>query len=275
MAFPDRPVSPQWRYILLSLVGVYEMLFLLNPSPAPAATSSISSALFADPALGTQTSLFSALWPRRVAYQHVRFLHSLFVLCSFALSNIVPVLFPSPTPEMQEQWIVNEAKQILLQANAISQEGAPWCSFSHHTRHADVPPATAQVQTLLHAANGTPGATFPFLGELAPADDVVNALATELENLLLETQMRADGGPLKSAVDNAVERKKRERERDQEREKWPRGVFGATPAAEAAWMQRHGISVANAVERFELGNGYASPVRKRPVYVRGRSRSLG
>lgn len=133
MAFPDRPVSPQWRYILLSLVGVYEMLFLLNPSPAPAATSSISSALFADPALGTQTSLFSALWPRRVAYQHVRFLHSLFVLCSFALSNIVPVLFPSPTPEMQEQWITNEAKQILLQANAISQEGAPWCS-SPHTR---------------------------------------------------------------------------------------------------------------------------------------------
>ncbi|RDX39575.1 DnaJ-domain-containing protein [Lentinus brumalis] len=238
-----------WRYLILALTAVYEMLYILNPSPAPASASSFSSTLFADPTAAAHTSLFSFLWPRRVAYQHVRFLHSLFVLASFALSNVVPALFPAPTPEMEAQHIVNEAQQILLQSRAISHE------------------ALAQVQTLLHAARNTPGTTFPFLGAL-PADDgdtVSGALAGELENLLLETQMRADGGPLKSAVENAVERRKRERER----ERWPRGAFGATPAAEAAWMQRHGIAVGGAA------NGYASPGRARPGYVRGRSRSLG
>ena len=99
------------------------MLFLLNPSPAPAATSSISSALFADPALGTQTSLFAVLWPRPVAYQHVRFLHALFVLCSFALSNVVPVLFPVPSEEARERALVQEAQAILQLSNAMSQEG--------------------------------------------------------------------------------------------------------------------------------------------------------
>ncbi|RDX43389.1 DnaJ-domain-containing protein [Lentinus brumalis] len=189
-----------WRYLILALTAVYEMLYILNPSPAPVSASSFSSTLFADPTAAAHTSLFSFLWPRRVAYQHVRFLHSLFVLASFALSNVVPALFPAPTPEMEAQHIVNEAQQILLQSRAISHE------------------ATAQVQTLLHAARNTPGTTFPFLGAL-PADDgdtVSGALVGELENLLVETQMRADGGPLKSAVENAVERRKRERER------WPR-----------------------------------------------------
>lgn len=270
------------------------MLFILDPSPSPTSSAKLSSTLFADPTGETHTTLFSFFWPRRVAYQNVRFLHSLFVLGSFALSNVAPVLFPAATPEIQEKWIINEAQQILMHANAISQE------------------ANAQIQTLFHAAHGprpsSPGheSTFPFLGELPnngkPADEVVNLLATELENLILETQMRADGGPLKSAVDNAVERRKREidrgdrererarmeRERERERERyereraeresaraWPGGVFGGTPGAEAAWMQRHGIPVSNvSVEKvFALGvNG--SPVR-RPSYIRGRSRSLG
>ena len=75
-----------------------------------------------------------------------------------------------------------------------------------------VAPANAQLQTLYHAAHGphtgttAQDSTFPFLGDIQggqdgrPAEEVVGLLARELENLILETQLRADGGPLKSAA---------------------------------------------------------------------------
>ena len=103
------------------------MLFILNPSPSPGSSSQLSSVLFTDPAQGTHTSLLTFFWPRRVAYQHIRFLHSLFVLCSFSLSNVVPVLFPTPSQEVQDKWVLAEAQQILHLANTISQECASAC----------------------------------------------------------------------------------------------------------------------------------------------------
>ena len=51
----------------------------------------------------------------------------------------------------------------------------------------------------------------------APAADVVARLAGELEDLLLDTQLRADNGPLKSAVEDAVERRRRAEGRERER----------------------------------------------------------
>ena len=38
--------------------------------------------------------LLGVLFPDRVAFQHVLFLHQLFVFLSVALSRVVPVLFP-------------------------------------------------------------------------------------------------------------------------------------------------------------------------------------
>ncbi|KAI0740977.1 hypothetical protein C8Q76DRAFT_689652 [Earliella scabrosa] len=267
-----------WRYILLALIAVYEMLFILNPSPAPQASSTLSSALFSDPTDEAHTTLFTFFWPRRVAYQHIRFLHSLFVLCSFALSNVVPVLFPSPTPEMTEKWILNEAQQIVAHANAIAQE------------------ANAQVQTLFHAAHGAAqDSTFPFLGELPnggrPADDVVGTLAAELENLILETQMRADGGPLKSAVDNAVERRRREIERgdrerervahereraERERERWPRAAWDWDWEWEWEWgpAESERERVWGWGERVEWVAAEEAVVRSGPVEVVGIERLI-
>lgn len=125
-----------------------------------------------------------------------------------------------------------------------------------------------QLATLFHSLHGprtgTPASegTFPFLGELPnggkPADEVVALLAQEMEHLILETQLRADGGPLKSAVENAVERRKREVSRG-----------GVRQSSQGTWLRQN-------------GNGSpivaaAPPVRKDRVlgYVRGRSRSLG
>ncbi len=117
---------------------------------------------------------------------------------------------------------MNEAQQILLQSRAISHEGISCFARSVPALTCDLcsPAATAQVQMLLHAARNIPGTTFPFLGAL-PADDntVTGELVGELENLLLEMQMRADGGPLQSAVENAVERRKRKQTRTAIRER--------------------------------------------------------
>ncbi|EIW54344.1 uncharacterized protein TRAVEDRAFT_31328 [Trametes versicolor FP-101664 SS1] len=250
---PSSTVS-YWRYIMLAFTAVYELLFLLNPSPAPSSGTSFSSVVFTDPTIAAHTSFFSFLWPHRVPYQHVRFLHTLWVLGCFALSNVAPVVFPAPSPEFQENWIANEAQQISTLSAAVARE------------------TNVHLATLFHAAHGprtgtaASDGTFPYLGELKPADAVVGLLAQEMEHLILETQMRADGGPLKSAVENAVERRKREAGRV--------GLgLGRRPSAQGAWVQQNGNGNGN-------GNGVgaaAPPVWKERVlgYVRGRSRSLG
>ncbi|KAI0774844.1 hypothetical protein BD413DRAFT_603418 [Trametes elegans] len=258
------PVS-FWRYIMLALTAVYELLFLLKPSTNGVANPDFSSVLFTDPATASHTGLFGFLWPQRVPYQHVRFLHTLWVLASFALSNVAPVVLPAPSPEFQEKWILNEAQQIATLSTSLTRE------------------ASALLTTLLHSVHGprtgTPASpdTFPYLGALPtadgrPADAAVALLAEEMEHLLLEAQIRADRGPLRSAVDNAVERRRREIARGVSvgagldgRGAGGQGL-GAQGSGSWAAQQPNGSAVAA-----------ASPARKERAlgYVRGRSRSLG
>lgn len=108
---------------MLAFTAVYELLFLLDPSPAPTSGTTLSSVLFSDPTVATHASLFSLLWPNRVPYQHVRFLHTLWVLGCFALSNVAPVIFPAPPTEFLEKWILNEAQQISTLSAGIAREG--------------------------------------------------------------------------------------------------------------------------------------------------------
>ncbi len=152
-------------------------------------------------------------------------------------------------------------------------------------------PANAQLQTLYHAAHGphtgttAQDSTFPFLGDLQggqdgrPADEVVGLLVHELESLILETQLRADGGPLKSAVDNAVERERRRRAgAGPTSEGWLKrrisGIGGRMNGHGGGMMNGNGIANGESVDRSYDG----SPVRgerTRIRYVRARSRSLG
>lgn len=37
------------------------------------------------------------VFPRRVAFQHVLFLHQIYIFMSVAVTRVVPVLFPSPS----------------------------------------------------------------------------------------------------------------------------------------------------------------------------------
>ena len=44
-----------------------------------------------------------------------------------------------------------------------------------------------------------------------PAEEIIDMLTREMEHMVIESQL-ADGGPLKSAVDNAVQRRRAKKE---------------------------------------------------------------
>lgn len=78
----------QWRYLLF--VGMFALeLYLIV---APSATSSASGYSFVDEA-SPQWMLFEHVFPQRVAYQHILFLHQVFLFMSVAVSRVAPVLF--------------------------------------------------------------------------------------------------------------------------------------------------------------------------------------
>lgn len=94
---------------------IYELIFILSPSTAPPSSTPLSSFLFSDPTSAASSSFFSLLWPHRVAYQHVRFLHSLSILLGVALSRVAPVLFPETVfgGEVSPKVLVNELNKLL------------------------------------------------------------------------------------------------------------------------------------------------------------------
>ncbi|KAI0326077.1 DnaJ-domain-containing protein [Cubamyces sp. BRFM 1775] len=244
------PVS-FWRYIMLAFTAIYELLFILKSTPGPASTTTISSVLFTDPATGVHTSFLTFFWPQRVAYQHILFLHNLWVLGCFALSNIVPIVFPAPPPELQEMLVLKEATQIATLSQMLSRETQALLNTLYHSVHGP--------RTGTSPSTGT----FPYLGPLpsgtggAPPDAIVRLLAPELEHLILEAQMR-DNGPLQSACEHAVERRRRKED--------------AAGRAGRSMARANGLA---AHATWQNGGAVQGVPARRIGYVRGRSRSLG
>lgn len=78
--------------LYLSLLAAeFALLFYSSPSPN-------STLLFADPSTGAQKTILHVVFPQRVAFQHILFLHQLFMFLSTALTNVAPYLFPDDSP---------------------------------------------------------------------------------------------------------------------------------------------------------------------------------
>jgi hypothetical protein len=76
-----------------------ELALILGPSTPPAGGA--GSTLSAAPTAGASAGgWLAAAFPRRVAYQHVLFLHQLFLFASVAVSRVAPVLFPPALDEL-------------------------------------------------------------------------------------------------------------------------------------------------------------------------------
>jgi hypothetical protein len=79
-----------------------ELALILGPSTSVNTSASLSST--ATGAAGSsatmQENLLAYLFPRQVAYQHILFLHQLFMFLSVAVSRVAPVLFPPTVDEI-------------------------------------------------------------------------------------------------------------------------------------------------------------------------------
>lgn len=207
-----------WRYLLFAALFTYELTYIMSPSPSSATDSSLASLISNS---GSPIPLFSFLWPQRVAYQHIRFLHSLFVFCSVALSRVAPVLFPSDRDDsVQSPRLRAEIQRVNSMAQALDREISSLLQTELHSVHGPqtgTPPTEA---TFYH---------MPLCAE--PAEPVLSLLTDEIEHLFIETQLM-DGGPLKSAADAAVARRRRAEEQKTSRIRQPlqTGTPSPTPS---------------------------------------------
>lgn len=100
----------------------YELKYILGPSPS-SSPESVASVFLSEPGSTAHAGILAALWPRRVAWQHVRFLHSLFVFSSAALSQVAPVLFPSSRDESMSPRVQALLHRLAYIATAIDRDG--------------------------------------------------------------------------------------------------------------------------------------------------------
>ncbi len=163
-----------WRYLLFVGFLVMEVAVLLAPTP-----SSFDASVWAS-SPDTSTAFLNSLFPRRVAYQHVLFLHQLFLFLSMALSRVAPTLFlPPPAPP----------DKVTTLSQIANRE------------------ATILLQTELHSIQ--PSSSFPEHKRLRPITEVdegaMEGLAQEMENMIIETNVRKDAGPLRTAWEAAIQ----------------------------------------------------------------------
>jgi hypothetical protein len=83
----------QWRYILFSFFLLSELTLVLAPA-------------------GHETNILGYIFSNRVTYQHILFLHQLFIFFSVALSRVAP-LFSSPVDDPRVEKAVLEKTQVL------------------------------------------------------------------------------------------------------------------------------------------------------------------
>ncbi|KAF9020369.1 DnaJ-domain-containing protein [Hymenopellis radicata] len=160
-----------WRYLLFVGFLSMEVAVLLAPTPSSFDTSMWASSP------DTSTALLNSLFPRRVAYQHVLFLHQLFLFLSMAISRVAPTLFLPPPPPPDK---VSTLSQI------ANRE------------------ATILLQTELHSIQ--PSLEHKRLQPITEVDEaVMEGLAQEMENMIIETNVRKDTGPLRTAWEAAIQ----------------------------------------------------------------------
>ncbi|TFK50861.1 DnaJ-domain-containing protein [Heliocybe sulcata] len=188
-----------WRYLLLLWLFASELSFLLGPSPSP--PSQTHFILLGDPGSTASGGLLNLLFPRRLPYQHVLFLHQLFLFLSVALSRVAPVLFPQSPDEMAFQddrvWSA-VVERMRNTAMTLDREVVGLIDKEFRTLQSLRSPGTP-------VNGGSPSA------ELSDqhAQEVIELLTKEMENMIIESRLRKEvaAGPLRTVWENALRRR--------------------------------------------------------------------
>ena len=96
----------QWRYVLFAALLAGELSFILSPFPATQTTILPPDSSFSMPSLTSLSmpsisqltplssySILQRIFPNRVPYQHILFLHQVFIFINVALIKVVPQFF--------------------------------------------------------------------------------------------------------------------------------------------------------------------------------------
>ncbi|KAF8911627.1 hypothetical protein CPB84DRAFT_1958011 [Gymnopilus junonius] len=211
-----RPSSVSfWRYVLFAALFAGELSFIL--SPFPAASSSIkplSPHLFSFLSSGSANALslptsfptasfLETIFPNRIPYQHILFLHQLFMILSVALTRVIPqflVLLRVGTDPNTKQLDAAE-RAIWEQVYASLAIADREASLILHTILRSITPSSSTSDKPYHD---------PTLARMQPLQPTQTAaaldtLTPEMHNLVTETNIKIQTvGPIASAWEAAL-----------------------------------------------------------------------
>lgn len=180
-----------------------ELALILSPSSTP-----LDPSPSADPSAGpAHRTILDIAFPQRVAYQHILFLHQLFLFLSIALSRVAPQIF------VEEPMAVGIPEKIAALAAIADREGMIYCP--PFTAILKSPPASIMLHAELHSIH--PLSSDEMCVNIArkpydnPSKEVLDLLSEEMENMIIEANIIQEVGPLKSACEAAVTQGRRSR----------------------------------------------------------------
>ncbi|KAG5722016.1 Chaperone protein dnaJ [Termitomyces sp. T112] len=226
------PVS-FWRYLLYATLFVAEISLILSPSPSSLPTSTL--ALKGLVTTYTTHTPLHTLFPQRLIFQHILFLHQLFVFLSFALGRVVPVLLSAFSPNntlspAQTQELIQEIFQlasiadretsmsshILLHSiaspesttssppSAIAPPHEDISSFAR-PHHFVIPPRVLDLSDP-RTQNSRKTTSPDKVAEAGNKNHPLVQLTREIEELVVENNIKKGDGPFRSVWQAAVRR---------------------------------------------------------------------
>ncbi|KAF8234363.1 hypothetical protein L208DRAFT_832698 [Tricholoma matsutake] len=216
----NSPVS-FWRFTLYAALCTAEISLVLSPTP-----SSLSPSILQFPRASTYTThtVLHTLFPQRITHQHILFLHQLFLFLSIALSRVVPVLLSAFSPAFQRispqehrqlaerlaglSTIVDRETTIMmntvLHSVASPAEEHENLSSLARPRPFELPNQPPLVP-ITSSASPSSFNSDAYLPE-TPTIRALQTLMKEMEELIIEANIKQEDGPLRSVWEAAVKR---------------------------------------------------------------------
>lgn len=170
-----------WRYILFFALFAAEMALILSPP----STSTILTFFF----------------PYRSTHQHILFLHQLFFFLSIALTRVAPYLLP-----LDEELNPNVQQALLERIQAVVGLADRETSVMLHTELNSInhPPPSSSTSKKIPVND-------PCFARMRPVSqertkELIAQLTPEMEALIIESNIKQESGPLRSAWDAALRR---------------------------------------------------------------------
>ncbi|KAA1476486.1 hypothetical protein DENSPDRAFT_785166 [Dentipellis sp. KUC8613] len=162
-----------WRYFIFFALAISEVCLILSPPLSSKETFPQNS------------HILSYIFPTQVPFQHILFLHEVFVFTTIALSRLAPVLFPEGA---EEASISKLAQAVADRVKSIDSE-----------LYTQLQAELLSIQPS-HSADESTG-----VPNAADAD-TMDTLTREMENMIIEGRLAHEGGDIAKERTEALRR---------------------------------------------------------------------